>query len=446
MVEAMSRIHASASGGTLASPIPRAFTQGEDPGVTAGFGASLLTRALFRSLARIEVGRLVLRDGNRGWSFGEMAEASPFATAEILVHDPRFYRSLAWGGALGAADAFLRGWWTCDNLTGAIRVLSRNQDVLQSMNGFSSRIVQSWRGILHLWRRNTRQGSRRNIAAHYDLSNEFFSLFLDESMTYSSGIFTHPEATLLEASEAKYERICRKLELKPEDHVLEIGCGWGGFAEYAARRYRCRITGVTISRQQYEYARQRIRRAGLGDLVQLELKDYRDLTGKFDKLVSIEMIEAVGREYLPSYFQQCSRLLKENGMMALQAITIPDHRYDRYRRSVDFIQHYVFPGGFLPSLSAMADCWRKATDFRLFHLEDFGPHYAETLRRWRERFDAHADSIRHLGMDDYFMRLWTFYLCYCEGGFLERQIGVSQILLTKPACRRDAVILPWGER
>ena len=265
-------------------------------------------------------------------------------------------------------------------------------------------------------------------------------------MTYSAGIFASPTSSLHDASLAKYDRICQKLQLTPSDEVLEIGCGWGGFAEYAARTYGCRVTGVTISQQQFAYACRRISQAGLSNLVTLEMTDYRDLTGQYDKLVSIEMIEAVGREYLPHYFQQCSRLLKPDGMMAFQAITIPDHRYDRYCRSVDFIQHYVFPGGFLPSVSAMADCWRKVTDFRLYHLEDFGSHYARTLQHWRERFSEHSEPIRQLGMDDYFMRLWEFYLCYCEGGFAERQIGVSQILLTKPECRREAVIVPLGER
>jgi cyclopropane-fatty-acyl-phospholipid synthase len=294
------------------------------------------------------------------------------------------------------------------------------------------------RKFSHRMNRNTRTGSRRNIAAHYDLSNEFYSLFLDETMTYSSGVFPSDSSSLREASLEKYDRICRKLRLVPGDHVLEIGTGWGGFAEYAATHYGCRIASTTISQQQYDYAKNRIRQAGLPDRVQLLCSDYRDLTGQYDKLVSIEMIEAVGHEYFDTFFAKCSSLLKPDGLFALQAITIPDQRYERYRKSVDFIQKYIFPGGCLPSLGAMANSIGKMTDLQWAHLEDFAEHYGRTLSCWRDRFFANIDQVRELGMSEHFVKMWEYYLCYCEGAFREKQIGVSQILLQKPGNRLPA--------
>jgi cyclopropane-fatty-acyl-phospholipid synthase len=264
---------------------------------------------------------------------------------------------------------------------------------------------------------------------------------LDSTMTYSSGVFPSPNATLKEASVEKYDRICRKLQLSPQDHVLEIGTGWGGFAEHAARQYGCQVTTTTISHQQHAYAARRFSDASLGERVTLLKDDYRDLSGEYDKLVSIEMIEAVGEKFLPSYFEKCSELLKPDGMMLLQAITIPDHRYDRYRKSVDFIQRYVFPGGFLPSMGAIGNCIGRKTDFRFFHAEDFGSHYARTLADWRVNFWREIEAVRSLGFDDRFIRTWHYYLCYCEAGFYERQIGVSQLLLTRPACRREPLLV-----
>jgi len=291
------------------------------------------------------------------------------------------------------------------------------------------------RAAAHWCRRNTRAGSKRNIAAHYDLSNEFFSLMLDPTMTYSSGIFDRPGMTLEQASIEKYDRICRRIDLRPGDHLLEIGTGWGGFAEHAVRNYGCRVTTTTISEEQYAYAAQRFRAAGIGRRINLLRHDYRDLSGTFDKLVSIEMIEAVGESFLPGYFEKCSRLLKPDGLFCLQAITIPDHRYASYRRSVDFIQQYIFPGGFLPSVGAIARCVGDRTDFRFLQLEDFGPDYAETLARWRHNFWREIPKVKALGFDKRFIRTWHYYLCYCEAGFHERQIGVAQILLSKPAFR-----------
>jgi cyclopropane-fatty-acyl-phospholipid synthase len=289
-------------------------------------------------------------------------------------------------------------------------------------------------------RRNTRTGSKRNIADHYDLSNDFFAAMLDPTMTYSSGVFLTSTSTLAEASAEKYDRICRKLLLTPNDHVLEIGTGWGGFALHAAKHYGCQVTTTTISQEQHAFAATRIREALLEDRITLLSDDYRDLHGHYDKLVSIEMIEAVGEKFLPEYFSKCSELLKPEGMMLLQAITIPDFRYDRYRKSVDFIQRYVFPGGFLPSIGAIGDGISRSTDFRFFHAEDFGSHYARTLFLWRRNFWENIDKVRSLGFDERFIRTWHYYLCYCEAGFRERQIGVSQLLLAKPACRREPLL------
>ncbi|MCU0977630.1 MAG: cyclopropane-fatty-acyl-phospholipid synthase family protein [Pirellulaceae bacterium] len=397
----------------------------------------LTRRAVWRQLDGLQYGCLTIAEGGQVRSFGDTQDDSLRAT--IQVSDPRFYWHTVTGGHLGASEAYLRGEWSCDDLVALIRIFSRNAAVLDSVERGVARLLKPLQVVAHRLRRNTRSGSRRNIAAHYDLSNEFYSLFLDDTMTYSCGIFPRPDASLREASLEKYARICRKLELSPGDHVVEVGGGWGGFALVAAGQYGCRVTTTTISEQQYQWASARIREAGLTDRITLLKQDYRDLQGQFDKLVSIEMIEAVGHEYLPAYFTKCCRLLKPAGMMLLQAITIPDERYDAYRRSADFIQRYIFPGGCLPSLSAISHCL-KQTDFRLFHLEDFGSHYVRTLLEWRRRFWERIDRVRALGLSEEFVRMWDLYLCYCAGAFDERQIGVSQILLTKPRCRREAIL------
>ncbi len=352
--------------------------------------------------------------------------------ASIHVSDPRFYRMAVLGGSLAAAEAYIRGYWDSDDLVTTMRVLARSSESMASMERGVARLLRPIRTSANWLTRNTRSGSRKNISAHYDLSNDFFALMLDPTMTYSSGMFKSPASSLEAASIAKYDSICRKLDLSPGDSVLEVGCGWGGFAIHAARRYGCHVTATTISREQFAFAEQRIRDLGLTNRISLLLTDYRDLKGQFDKLVSIEMIEAVGEKYFDTYFGQCSRLLKSDGTMALQAITIPDHRYDSYRVSVDFIQRYIFPGGFLPSFSAIGDSLKRVTDFRVLHLEDFGMDYAETLSRWSQNFWNRIDQVRELGFDERFIRTWHYYLSYCEAGFRERQIGVNQLVLAKP--------------
>lgn len=379
-------------------------------------------------------------DRSGAHEFGQVGVSGLIGT--ITVHDPRFYHDAALGGALGAAEAYIRGYWDSVDLAAAMRVMARNSEALGGLEKGVSQLLRPIRCLGKCLRRNSRSGSKRNIAAHYDLSNEFFSLMLDPTMTYSSGVFPSPTSSLEEASTEKYDRICRKLQLKPQDHVLEIGTGWGGFAEHAARHYGCRVTTTTISSEQHDYAKKRFQKGSLKERITLLKEDYRDLQGKFDKLVSIEMIEAVGEKYLPGYFAKCSELLKPNGQMLLQAITIPDHRYKSYRKSVDFIQRYVFPGGFLPSMSKITDCLRRETDFRFLHAEDFGTHYARTLECWRLNFWDRNAQVQQLGFDDRFMRTWHYYLCYCEAAFQERQIGVSQILLSKPACRKEPILFP----
>ena len=396
---------------------------------------------VLKQFKRLKHGSLRIKDSLGSHRFGKSGTG---LGVSITVSDDRFYGAVAFGGAIGAAEAYMQGFWNCSNLTDAIRLLVRNRDVLDGMESGLARVSAPLRKLLHYFNRNTRGGSRRNISAHYDLGNEFFRLWLDETMMYSSAVFERPDMTLKEASEAKLERICRKLELSPDDHVLEIGTGWGGFAEYAAANFGCRITTTTISREQFDYAQSRIASAGLGDRVEILLKDYRDLDGKFDKIVSIEMIEAVGHEFMDTYFEKCASMLKDDGMMCLQAITIADQRYASALKSVDFIQRYIFPGGFLPSVTALLDSMTRNTDMRLFHLEDIGPHYAETLKRWREAFSRNLDRIWAMGFREEFVRMWHYYYCYCEGAFMERAIGNVQALLVKPGARRNPVVPPLG--
>ena len=398
----------------------------------------LVRRLVWQSLGRLEHGQLTIEDGNWRRTFGAPGDASPAVT--VHIRDPRFYRKLVLGGSLGASEAYIRGYWTCDDLVGLVRIFCRNAALAGGMERGAARLLNALRIAGHRLRRNTASGSRRNIGAHYDLGNDFFSLFLDPTLAYSCAIFPTWQSSPEEASESKFERICRKLDLSAADHLLEIGTGWGGFALHAARRYGCRITTTTISHKQYEFALQRIREAGLSERVTVLMEDYRALRGRYDKLVSIEMIEAVGYQYFDSYFGACSRLLQPHGMMLLQSIVIPDQRFERYKRSVDFIQRYIFPGGCLPSIGAICKSIGRASDFCLFHLEDITPHYAETLARWRRQFLDSRDKVRALGFSEDFLRTWEYYFCYCEGGFRERVIGGVQLLLTKPECRRASIL------
>ena len=408
------------------------------PRAASGFGAldRALRARLLRQLDGLRQGDIVLVDPLGDARVGEPTAGIP--SVRVQVREAGFYRALAANGSVGAAESYMDGDWDCDDLVGLVRLLVRNRDLLDGMEGGAARLGGWAMRALHALRRNTREGSRRNIAAHYDLGNDFFSLFLDETMAYSCAIFPRAGSTLNEAQVLKFDRVCGKLGLSARDHVLEIGSGWGGFAIHAARNCGCRVTTTTISRKQYEYTKRQVEAAGLADRVTVLCDDYRALVGSFDKLVSIEMIEAVGHRYFDAYFRACSERLKPHGMMLLQAIVIPEQRYDRYRRSVDFIQRYIFPGGCLPSLGAICRSIGRATDLQVFHVEDITSHYAETLAAWRQRFQANLDRVRSLGFSEEFIRVWEFYFCYCEGGFRERAIGDVQMVLAKPDWRPAA--------
>lgn len=384
-------------------------------------------------LARVARGNLILIDGSSRVSFGETSASEPLV-ATIVVHDPRFYSSVVTGGLIGAGEAYARGDWSSDDLVALVRLAARNREFLAASTSPLARLAMPWHRLRHVLRPNSRAGSRRNIASHYDLGDDFFALFLDETMTYSCGFFETEESTLAQASTAKYDLICRKLGLLPSDRVVEIGSGWGGFAVHAASRYGCHVTTTTISERQYAYAKRWVEQAGLSDRVTVLMRDYRDLTGSYDKLVSIEMIEAVGEGYLDEYFAACSALLAPHGRMLIQAITAPDEGYERYRSTVSFSQRYIFPGSLLPSVETMNAAVARRTDLRVLDLHDIGLHYAPTLRGWRERLRAQESKARALGYDDGFLRTWEYYLASCEGAFAERNISDVQVLYAKPGC------------
>lgn len=411
--------------------------------VSEKFGPGMMDRIaerlFFSTLKRLKKGRIHIRDENRNLSFGYSTDEIPLESV-VTVYHPGFYSRVVFGGGVGAGEAYILGYWKADDLTRLIRIVLLNPEVFEGIDTGWARVSAPLHKIFHVMHRDTRKGSRINIAAHYDLGNDFYKNFLDETLTYSCGIFESDTSTLKEASLAKYDRICRKLAIKASDHVLEIGTGWGGFALYAAENYGCRITTATISKRQYDAAITRVEEAGLSDRVSVLFSDYRDMKGKFDKLVSIEMIEAVGHQYLNTFFKVCSDRLKDDGMMMLQAITITDRVFDRHKRSVDFIKRYIFPGSCIPSITAVSDALARFTDLKMDHLEDITPHYARTLRTWRSRFFDNLKGIKTLGFSDRFIRMWEYYLCYCEAGFAERYLGDVQIRLIKPLCRPTPVL------
>jgi cyclopropane-fatty-acyl-phospholipid synthase len=394
-------------------------------------------RNLFiQKLENLEVGEIQLIDTDGSHSFGSPEKNNPLTVA-INVTDQRFYSDIAFGGTVAAGEAYMQGYWSCSNLTDLIRIMIGNRHILDQMEGNLSLFKNAFLRVAHWLNRNSQAGSRRNIEAHYDLGNEMFELFLDPTMMYSCAYYPDDQTSLEQASVAKLQRICDKLQLNESDHVIEIGTGWGGFALYAAKNYGCKVTTTTISQQQHDWAQQRIIDAGLEEKITLLMEDYRDLQGTYDKLVSIEMIEAVGHQYLDTYFAKCSSLLKPEGIMLIQSITIADQQYDQAIKSVDFIQRFIFPGGFIPSVSAITHSVKQSTDMRLFQLEDIGPHYATTLRDWRQRFFDNIESIRALGYSQQFIAMWDFYLCYCEAGFLERVLGNAHLVFIKPKNRID---------
>jgi cyclopropane-fatty-acyl-phospholipid synthase len=405
--------------------------------------ASTAARLILGALGRLDRGRLEVTtpDGKTGVYEGATGSGPE---VKVRVRDWAFFRRMLLEGGTGVGESYIRGEWEADDLVGLIRLGIVNARVLDS----SSPVA--WLGglldlIRHRLRRNTIGGSRRNIREHYDLSNDFFALFLDPSMTYSCGYFASEADTLEQAQRNKYRKIAEKARLERDDRVLEIGCGWGGFAEFAAREYGCRVIGITISEEQARYARQRMKRAGLEDSVSIELIDYRQMTGRFDKIVSIEMLEAVGHAYLPAFFAKVDELLDDDGLAVVQVITIPDQRYGSYRRRPDYINKYIFPGSLLPSLQAMTNAVADHTQLSIEGLENIGIHYAETLRRWRLQFLERVAEVRALGFDDAFIRRWEYYLAYCEGGFAERYIYDLQLVFAR-AGNRSLPAWPYERR
>ncbi len=390
-----------------------------------GFAA----RLVLGRLSAIQHGELTMQVGEHTLHLG--APTDDQLRARVRVHDPRMFSRVMLGGSIGAAESYIDGDWSSDDVESLVRIFVRNQHILQGMEGGLARLTLPLQKLRHWLRDNTRKGSRRNISAHYDLSNDFFEQILDGTMSYSCALFARPDMTLEQASVAKLDSICRKLELKPGDHLVEIGTGWGGLAMHAARNYGCRVTTTTISAQQHALAAARIRQAGLEDRITLLFEDYRDLEGSYDKLVSVEMIEAVGARWYETYFRTCSNLLKPGGIGLIQAITIRDQHYARACNEVDFIQRYIFPGSTIPSVTALCNAMTHASSLRITALEDITPHYVRTLQAWRENLHRNREAILAQGRKESFLRLWDYYFAYCAGGFAEQHIGTVHMEIAK---------------
>ncbi len=387
-------------------------------------------KLVLQFLHAITHGTLIIHDDHVG---GLTIHRDDSITATLTVHDPLFYRRLLWGGDVAAGEMWMQGQWSSPDPVQVIRLLARNQAVFDKLEARLRWLTAPLNRLRHFLTRNTLQGARKNIAQHYDLGNEMYRLFLDPEMQYSSALFSHPNQSLADAQNNKLKTLCQTLDLQAHDHLLEIGSGWGGLAMYAARHYGCKVTTVTLSQEQFAFAKARIQAEGLQDRVTILLQDYRHIQGQFDKVVSIEMIEAVGEAFLPGYFAKIASLLAPQGRFLIQGITIRDQRYQVYRSQTDFIRRYIFPGGFLPSLSVILDTLTRHTDLNVVQMHDFGHHYARTLHLWRAAFNEHAFAIQQLGASDEFIRLWDFYFAYCEAGFLERAISVVHITGCKPS-------------
>ena len=387
---------------------------------------------LIKMLSRLEFGKLVLAEGDKQWSFGKGKELC----ARVSILDSTAYPKILFGGSIGGGEAYVDKLWDVDDLTALVRIMVLNMPLLDRLEKGLAWLLRPVHLAQHIFNSNNKRGSKRNILAHYDLGNEMYEAFLDPTMMYSSAIYPKSDSTLAEAQQYKLEEICSKLDLQPTDSVIEIGTGWGGFAIHAAGKYGCHVTTTTISDAQYAEAKSRVEAAGLSDKITLLQSDYRELSGQYDKLVSIEMIEAVGHKFLPGFFQKCGELLKPGGKMLLQAITITDQKYKQYVRTVDFIQRYIFPGGCLPSNNRMIQLIADKTDMVVRQIDDFGLDYARTIADWRRRFHKAYSSLQKQGYDETFRRLWDYYLCYCQGGFLERSISVVHVVATRPGNRR----------
>ena len=393
----------------------------------------LYKKIIHQRLSQIKDAHIIIKDGKSINKFGKPGNLS----AKINILDTVFYKNIILGGTIGASESFIRGEWSSPNLTNVIRVLARNTEAQDKLENLFTLLSQPFLKVMHKLNENSVRGSKKNISRHYDLSNDFFSLFLDKNMMYSSAIYKSRKTSLEDASTNKLDVICKKLNLKKTDHVIEIGTGWGGFAIYAAKNYGCNVTTTTISIEQYKFAKQKIKEAGLGKKIKVLLKDYRLLKGQYDKLVSIEMIEAVGYQFYDEYFKIIGQLLKNDGEALIQAITIKDQRYSKAIQSVDFIQKYIFPGSCIPSITAIQNSLTSSTDLVINDIRDIGHHYARTLADWRKRFLKNKQEIRKLGFDDKFLRMWLFYFAYCEGGFEEKVISDIHLHITKPGYRNS---------
>ena len=393
----------------------------------------LYKKIIHQRLSQIKDAHIIINDGKSINKYGKPGNLS----AKINILDTVFYKNIILGGTIGASESFIRGEWSSPNLTNVIRVLARNTEAQDKLENLFTLLSQPFLKVMHKLNENSVRGSKKNISRHYDLSNAFFSLFLDKNMMYSSAIYKSRKTSLEDASTNKLDVICKKLNLKKTDHVIEIGTGWGGFAIYAAKNYGCKVTTTTISIEQYKFAKQKIKEAGLGKKIKVLLKDYRLLKGQYDKLVSIEMIEAVGYQFYDEYFKIIGQLLKNDGEALIQAITIKDQRYSKAIQSVDFIQKYIFPGSCIPSITAIQNSLTSSTDLVINDIRDIGHHYARTLADWRKRFLKNKQEIRKLGFDDKFLRMWLFYFAYCEGGFEEKVISDIHLHITKPGYRNS---------
>ena len=391
----------------------------------------LAKQIIFKKLKQLHHGQLTIKEGSESIVFGKTRELK----ATVTVKNKNFYSFLLFGGSIGSAESYIGEYWDCDNLTNVIRIFALNENIMDQMEGFFNSAIRPLFNLFHWLNKNTIAGSQKNISRHYDLSNEFFSTFLDQTMMYSAAVYNAKKDSLHQAQLNKLRTICETLNLKRTDKVIEIGSGWGGFAIFAAQNYGCHVTTTTISSQQYNYAKNLIKKLKLQKKIKLLKKDYRELNGKFNKLVSIEMIEAVGHHYYDAYFETVSRLLEPNGEALIQAITIRDQRYEKAVKSVDFIQKYIFPGSCIPSINAMQNSITKKTDLVIHGIKDIGIDYAQTLKDWRVRFNQNKETIKNLGFDSSFQRMWEFYLCYCEGGFREKVISDIHLHLTKKLFR-----------
>ena len=396
------------------------------------FLSSIFKKGVMNKFKHLQYGSIKILEGDEVLSFGDLGSNDKVT---VTIHSNEFYVFLGSGGVTGVAEAYMAGYWTADNLVLLLQIVLKNKKILLSLDSGFAKLISPINKLIHWSKQNTLKGSKQNILAHYDLSNDFYKLWLDPTMTYSCGYFNNDSVSLEQASIEKIDRICRKLKLNENDHILEIGTGWGSFSLYAAKQYGCTIDTVTISDAQYEYASGKIESSGLGSKINIFNKDYRKIEGQYDKIVSIEMIEAVGHQFIPEYFSKISSLLKEDGLLAIQGITYNDQNFEQYKNSVDFIKKYIFPGSCLISVAQISDVIKEYTDLAIVDMEDITKHYAETLNRWKVNFMNVIPEVKKMGFSEAFIKMWEFYFVFCEAGFLERNIGDVQLVFSKSGAR-----------